>query len=355
MADESSRDDKTEQASQKRLQQAAEKGQIALSKDAVTVASLAAGLVALAAVAAPLRDSLVDLFGATARGLPEASLSTIASLLARPALLALGACAAGAAGGLAATAIQTRGRVWPHLAAPDPERLWQGGKLKRLFSREVAVDLLLASVKVAAVLGVVWYAVRGDVRALGNMPAATTDAQLSHAAGTLATAGVRALAVMAILAGADFALTRHRFGVKMRMTKEELKREHKEDEGDPLVRSQRRRRQRDLARARVSVEVPRADAILVNPTHVAVAIRYRREEGRAPRVIAKGKGQLAEIMRELARSSGVPIVEDVPLTRLLYRRVKVGREIPAETYKAVAAVLAFVYRITGRPGAARAA
>ena len=355
MADESSRDDKTEQASQKRLQQAAEKGQIALSKDAVTVASLAAGLVALAAVAAPLRDSLVDLFGATARGLPEASLSTIASLLARPALLALGACAAGAAGGLAATAIQTRGRVWPHLAAPDPERLWQGGKLKRLFSREVAVDLLLASVKVAAVLGVVWYAVRGDVRALGNMPAATTDAQLSHAAGTLATAGVRALAVMAILAGADFALTRHRFGVKMRMTKEELKREHKEDEGDPLVRSQRRRRQRELARARVTVEVPKADAVLVNPTHVAVAIRYRRDEGRAPRVIAKGKGQLAEIMRDLARSNGIPIVEDIPLARLLYRRVKVGREIPAETYKAVATILAFVYRITGRPGAARAA
>lgn len=351
MADESSRDDKTEQASQKRLQQAAEKGQIALSKDAVTVASLGAGLVALAAVAVPLRDALVDLFGATARGLDGASASDLATLLARPALLGLAACAAGAAGAIAATAAQTRGRVWPQLAAPDPERLWQAGKLKRLFSREVVVDLLLASVKVAAVLGVVWYSIRDDVRSLGALLTATADAQLSHAANTLASAGVKALALMVVLAGADFALTRYRFGVKMRMTKEELKREHKEDEGDPLVRSQRRRRQRELARARVTVEVPRADAVLVNPTHVAVAIRYRRDEGRAPRVIAKGKGQIAEIMRDLARSHGVPIVEDIPLARLLYRRVKVGREIPAETYKAVATILAFVYRIAGRSGA----
>jgi len=155
-----------------------------------------------------------------------------------------------------------------------------------------------------------------------------------------------------VLAAADLALQRWRFAVKMRMTREDAKREVKEEEGDPLVRGQRKRRHRDLLRNRANLEVPRADALVVNPTHVAVAIRYRRDEGRAPRVTAKGKGALAEHMRGLARENGVPIYEDVPLARLLYRKVKVGREIPSQTYKAVAAVLAFVYRVSGRRGAA---
>jgi flagellar biosynthesis protein FlhB len=92
---------------------------------------------------------------------------------------------------------------------------------------------------------------------------------------------------------------------------------------------------------------------VVNPTHVAVAIRYRPGEDAAPRVTAKGKGRLADIMRELAREHGIPIIEDIPLARLLYRRVKVGRTVPAETYRAVAAILAFVYRVLGRSGAAQ--
>ncbi len=136
------------------------------------------------------------------------------------------------------------------------------------------------------------------------------------------------------------------------MTKEELKDEYKQEEGDPQIKSQRRKRYREIVKHQASVEVPRADALVVNPTHVAVAIRYRRDEGRAPRVTAKGKGALAELMRDLARENAVPIVQDIPLARLLYRKVKVGREIPAQTYKAVAAVLAFVYRVTGRGGQA---
>ena len=100
--------------------------------------------------------------------------------------------------------------------------------------------------------------------------------------------------------------------------------------------------------------MPRADALIVNPTHVAIAIRYRPGESAAPRVTAKGKGQLAEYMRDLARENGIPIVENIALARLLYRRVKIGRSVPAETYKAIAAILAYVYRITGRMAGARA-
>jgi len=340
--------DKTEQASQKKLQQALEKGKISLAKDPVSVAALGAGFIAVYLTALPLRDALIELFAATIRGASDAHASSIFSHLVRPSLLSLGIIVAASSGALLATVLQTKGRLWPHLAAPDPERLWQAGKLKRLFTREVLTDLGLSAVKVCALLGVIWFSIQKDVLTLGAIAIQGIHAQLAHLGGVLADAGVKALAVMVVIAGADFALTRHRFGVKMRMTKEETRRELKEDEGDPLIRSQRRRRQRELAKARVTIEVPRADALLVNPTHVAVAIRYRRDESRAPKVIAKGKGQLAEIMRDLARSNGVPIVEDIPLARLLYRKVKVGREIPAETYKAVATILAFVYRITGR-------
>lgn len=132
------------------------------------------------------------------------------------------------------------------------------------------------------------------------------------------------------------------------MTRDEVKREMREDEGDPMLRGARKRKHRELVKRNAIAETKRADALIVNPTHIAIAIRYRKDEDGAPRVIAKGKGVLAEAMREAARSSGIPIVQDIPLARLLYRKVKTGGQVPRETFKAVAAVLAFVYRLTGK-------
>jgi flagellar biosynthesis protein FlhB len=124
----------------------------------------------------------------------------------------------------------------------------------------------------------------------------------------------------------------------------------REDEGDPHIKAARKRRHRELVKKNAIAETRRADALIVNPTHIAIAVRYRKDEGGAPRVVAKGKGVLAEAMRDVARSGGIPIVKDIPLARLLYRKVKVGGQVPADTFKAVAAILAFVYRLTGRTG-----
>lgn len=352
MADED-RDAKTEAASQRRLAQAREEGQIALARDLPAVASLAAGVGALVLLAPSLATAIARLLetsfeaarggaSATAGGLPAAVRAVI--------FPGLGVCTAAAAGGLVGGLAQTGGGFWPALALPDLSRLKQGGVF-RVFSREFLVDFLLAVVKVVAIGWAAWSALRADFLALPGLLDTPAKAELAILFGPLARAAVKVLAAMALLAGLDLALARYRYAAKLRMTKEEAKREMKEDEGDPLIRGRRRRKHRELARARVAVEVPKADAIVVNPTHIAIAIRYRRDEGRAPRVTAKGKGHLAELMRDLARQNGIPIVENVPLARLLYKRVKVGREIPAETYKAVAAILAFVYRITGRaPG-----
>jgi flagellar biosynthetic protein FlhB len=152
---------------------------------------------------------------------------------------------------------------------------------------------------------------------------------------------------LGLLAGGDLVISQLRFRARMKMSRDEAKRERREEDGDPLIRMRRRRKHRELAKGRAAVEVPKADVVVVNPTHVAVALRYRRGSDAAPRVVAKGKGQLAELIRELARTNGIPIVEDIPLARFLHRKVKVGGVIPMDTFKAVAAILAFVYRLGG--------
>jgi flagellar biosynthesis protein FlhB len=153
------------------------------------------------------------------------------------------------------------------------------------------------------------------------------------------------------MAAADYFVVRRRTNKQLRMTKEEVKQEHKNTEGDPHVKGQIRARQMAMARNRQMADVPTADVVMVNPTHVAVALRYDPAKG-APRVIAKGRGAVAAKIRELASQHRIPMVQDVPLARALERSVEVGQEIPAEFYGAVAKVLAFVMSLKARGSAA---
>jgi flagellar biosynthesis protein FlhB len=341
----------TEAPSQRRLARAWEEGRVPLGRDVALVAGLAAGAAAALALAGVLRAGLVEAVRAALAALPGTPFAALPRLSAAPAAAAAAVCAAAALGGALATLVQTRGGFWPDHPLPDLERLLDPGRLGRLLSRQLLADLALAIVKVVALGWAAWSVVRGEFLTLPAQLGAGPADQLARAFAIAARAGGRMLLVAALLAGADVALVRLRFMKSMRTSRDEAKREAREEEGDPRLRTRRRSRHRELSRGRARVEVPRADALVVNPTHVAVALRYRRDEGRAPRVIAKGKGALADYMRALAREHAVPIVRDVALARLLHRKVKVGREVPAATYKAVAAVLAFVYRLTGRaPG-----
>jgi flagellar biosynthesis protein FlhB len=344
-------EDRTEQASSRRLLQAWEEGQIALSRDVATFGGLAAGGAALLVVGPALRDALVSLTWTAAENLAHPTAFRLLPLLWRPLLIALTVVAAVAMGAVVATGVQTRLGTWANLALPDFSRVFGAGRLGRLFKKETFIDLALAAVKVVTLGFVLWKAFRDDFLTLPRLLDQGPMAQLRGVFAPLGAGLVKILATLALLAGLDLALTLYRFNQRMKMTKEEAKRDHREEEGDPLIRSRRMRRHRELAKGQARVEVPRADALVVNPTHVAVALRYRPEQDSAPRVIAKGKGALAEYMRELAREHGIPIVEDIPLARLLFRRVKIGRTVPVETYKAVAAILAFVYRVLGRNAA----
>jgi flagellar biosynthesis protein FlhB len=148
-----------------------------------------------------------------------------------------------------------------------------------------------------------------------------------------------------ILAVADYAFQRWRFMRQLRMTKEEVKEEFKRSEGDPFLRGRIRAQQRKIARTRMMSNVHKAKVVITNPTHFAVAIDYQAESMRAPRVLAKGAFNVAQKIVDIARENNIPVVQNVPLARALYKAVEVDQEIPPEMYVAVAEVLAYVYRL----------
>jgi len=348
MSDQTEDDQKTESATDRRLQSARENGDIAVARDVGMLATLAAAGAVLTAVAPGLRDALVNLVYASADGLGNPSAARLVPYLSRPALVTMLVPTAVAMAVVVVYGTQTRMGFWPELTFPDFTRVFSAGRLKRLFKKDMVIDLGLAAVKVLTLGWALWSAFGATFVALPRMLFMSPAMQLEATFHPLAAGLAKILTTVAFLAGVDFALTRYRYRKKMKMSKDETKRDHREESGDPMIRARRRRKHRELAKGQVKLEVPRADALVVNPTHIAIAIRYRPGEDQAPRVTAKGKGQLAEIMRDLARENGIPIVEDIALARLLYRRVKVGRCVPMETFKAVAAILAYVYRVLRR-------
>jgi flagellar biosynthetic protein FlhB len=205
-----------------------------------------------------------------------------------------------------------------------PQALWEGAKMLI----KSAVVGLVAYGAVSALMPLI-----GGLVPISAVLEAVRDEVLSLVR-NVALAGL-------VMAAADYAIVRRRMGKQTRMTKHEVKQEGKQTEGDPLVKSAIRSRQLAAARNRMMVDVPTADVVLVNPTHVAVALRYEAERG-APRVVARGAGVVAQRIREHAAEHGVPLVRDVPLARALHRSTTVGQEIPHELYAAVAQVLAFV-------------
>lgn len=340
--------EKTELPSGRRLAQSLDQGQLPLSRDLPLWLGIFVGTAALYTLGGPLKESLVSLFRGSALMMVDPTPARLLPLLGAPIELTLVICGLATAAVVVGFLTQTKGRVWPNLVFKGAENLMSLSGLTRMFSKRMLVDLLLSVLKTAALVFVFWKSVRDDFLSLPDISLAPPGEQFALMLRPLGPAAVKVLAAMAILVGLDFAVTRHRHLQSLKMTKEEIKRESKEEDGDPQIRARRKAKHRELARGRAAVEVPRADALIVNPTHIAVSIRYRPGKDRAPVVTAKGKGEIAEYMRELARKHGVPIYEDIPLARLLHRKVKVGRAVPAETYKAVATVLAFVYRVTRR-------
>ncbi len=347
-SEEDDQEQRTEDPSERRLAQAFEEGDVALSKELVMLGAFIAGTLVLVTVAPAFKRALTTLVSETVRLAPSAPFATLPTLLVPLAIPVVTTVLTIAAVGIALTFAQTRAHLWDDRATPDFSRLFSPSRITHFVSKEFAQDLGISLVKLLAVGGVVWTSFRAEFLTLQGLLQAGPADQLAGMYAPLSKALIRLLLLFALFGGADFALTRWRYRKKHMMTRDELKREMREDEGDPLMRGARKRKHRELVKKNAIAETKRADALIVNPTHIAIAVRYRKDEDGAPRVIAKGKGVLAEAMRDAARSNGIPIVQDIPLARLLYKKVKTGGQVPRETFKAVAAVLAFVYRLTGK-------
>lgn len=214
---------------------------------------------------------------------------------------------------------------------------------KRIFSKQSLVNLVLALAKISLVFYIAYICIRDQADNLFLLYDVTLINALNLIFNLIIEAGIKISVVYIILGLADYAYQKWKFKNDMKMTKQEVKDEYKNAEGDPKIKGKQRQRMMESSRRRMMNNVPQADVVITNPTHIAVAILYDNTKDEAPRVVAKGEDYLAFKIRDVAKDSGVPIVENKPLARALYATVEIDEVIPPELYQAVAEILAVVY------------
>ena len=223
--------------------------------------------------------------------------------------------------------------------------------IKRIFSLNGLVEVIKALLKLVVVGWVAYNFLRDratEMISLGNM---SMGAAISYWTDLGLSLFMRVGFAYLVLAFMDYAYQRWNYNRSMKMTKEEVKEDAKRTEGDPLIRGRIRAKQRQVARMRMMANVPKADVVITNPTHLAIAVRYKPDEMNAPKVMAKGAFLVAERIVGLARLHQIPVVQNIPVARALFRAVDIDQEIPPELYTALAEVLAYVYRMRGRRSA----
>jgi flagellar biosynthesis protein FlhB len=350
--------EKTEQPTPKRLREARRKGQIAFSAEVPAAAAFVVAVLVLtwwmprlgaefrallqaAADAAPrVGGDPVSLSHDLGRRAVVAAVRTIGPVVVALAL----------AGGAFALA-QAGFHLAPARLAPSASNLSPSRALRRWFSTQGLTDVLKATVKLAVVLALGYATVSAALPTIMALHRASLVAFSATLADTARSFAVKAALAFVLVAAADYFLVWRRWKKDLMMTREEVRQEHKEQEGDPLIKAQRRGMHQELAMVQITAEVRVADALVVNPTHLAVAVRYDRATMAAPRVTAKGGGEVAREMLKVAREHEVPVVRDVPLAHALFE-VPDGRYVPRELYEAVAEVLLFAARLR-REGTAR--
>lgn len=221
---------------------------------------------------------------------------------------------------------------------------------KRLFSLRSLVEMIKSILKIVLVAAVAVYTIWGQKKEILALSTKTVGSFLTLTASLTIEIGLKIAVLLVILAVFDYLYQRFEHEKSLRMSKQDIKDEYKKAEGDPLIKSKIRERQRQMALRRMMREIPKADVVITNPTHFAVALQYDAKTMAAPTVIAKGMDYLALKIKEVAKENQVTLMEDKPLARALYAQVEIGQAVPAELFQAVAEVLAFVYRMKGKTG-----
>ena len=233
----------------------------------------------------------------------------------------------------------------PKALEPKFSKLNPAAGLKRMFLSTAAVELGKSIGKATLVGGVAAWVVMRDHEKLFALFGAPVDVALGATGDLIMTATLLLVAGMALIVAIDVPFQLWHYHSELKMTKEEARQEFKEQEGDPHVKGRIRQQQREMARSRMMANVPKADVVVTNPTHYSVALRYDAARGGAPRVVAKGAGEVALRIRTVASEHGVPLVEAPPLARALHKHCELEQEVPARLFRAVAEVLAYVYQL----------
>jgi len=339
--------ERTEEPTPKRLEESRRRGEVAVSRDAMSAAAVTAAIAVLVLQGPTLTARLLaywkGAFAAAAAG-GSASSALAAGVAAMAQALAV-PLAAAALVALGTGLLQTRGLLALGALRPDLARLSPAAGLARAFGGQAALQVGKGVLKATLVALLAWLTVRPLLAGLAGLAGAPIP-KLAGAMGVVSARLAERVALVALALGAaDYLLVRRRHLDRLRMTREEVKREYKESEGDPSHRAERQRLHRELLEQRMVAEVRKADFVVVNPDHIAVALRYDRDGEAAPIVVARGERLLAERIKQAAREAGVPIFRDVTLARSL-RDLPEGAEIPAALYEAVAEILRAVYAMS---------
>jgi len=344
--------EKTEEPTPKRLRDAHRQGNIAFSQELPAAASFLLGTLVLGFWATRIGAEFRDLFVGATEAISRVDGESLTSVWREPVrrsatgwLFATIPVVGGlAVAGLALAFAQAGFSLSFEKLKPSLKRLNPAQKLKQWFSPAGLVDLVKTILKIVVVLSIGYSVVSGMMESILALHRVDLPGFYRILASVAQSFVLQAGVAFALLAGFDYFLQRRKWKKGLMMTKDEVKREYKEQEGDPIIKSQRKALHQELAMQQIAVETRVADAVVVNPTHLAVAIKYDRDKMKAPRVTAKGAGGIAQHMLKIARKHEVPIVRDVPLARALFA-VEMGRYVPQDVYEAVAEVLLFAARL----------
>jgi flagellar biosynthetic protein FlhB len=346
--------EKTEQPTAKRLQKARQKGQVPRSQElpsVVTLMVLMASVTLLAPMLmgwlqAQMKEGMsgeIAVFSSNKAFVSYFNTKLLDSILVISPILAVLSVAS------ILTCVSVSGLNFaPQAVKLDWALLSPASGLKKLMNVRSLVHLLTSVLKLLCVTIVVWVYLRSKLDALAALRWAWSGEILAAMGGIILSLMIRVAIVLLVIALADTFYQKWKYTEDLKMTRQEVKQERKDSEGSPEVKGRIRRIQLQMAMKRISAEVPKATVVLVNPTHVAVALRYEGKMMDTPVVVAKGGDHLAEKIREVARAYGVPVIRRPELARTIYSTVKVGNPIPETLYVAVAEVLALIYRLRRR-------
>lgn len=346
--------EKTEAPSQHRIDEFRRKGDVASSKELSSVLVLASCIFVLGLSLAYVYETLQEFVSwlytlDVANAYTEKSFKTIVyktmttGLKCIAPVLLTALCV-----GIFAQVAQIGFLFSPEVLELKLERVNPFQGVKRLFSMKSVVEALKGLFKFAFVMSIVYYVLKDDLNSYQGYFHVSFLEGFLHAKGAMMKVAFSIIVSLSIIAVGDFAYQKLSYQKKLMMSKEELKKESKEQDGNPEVKQKIRAIQREMSQKRMMEDVKEAAVIVTNPTHLSVALKYDGEKMISPQVVAKGADHLALRIREIAKENDIPIVENVPLARAMYKTVKIGESVPRSLYKAVAEVLAFVYKLKRR-------